>query len=307
MTARPDDGTLHAMHTTHKPPPAAILVVPLIAALVLTLFAWPAARIGPRDLPVGVVGHQPVPTGAFDVHRYATEAAARDAIEAREIYGALAGAKVLVASAASPAVAQLLTHAADGRPVEDVVAAPKAGNALGASVLPLVLGGVLTGICGAVLAAGFWRRTALLVAGSVGTGLAATLIIQTWLGVVAGDWWANAAALSLTVFAVAACVNGLEALFGKAGLLAGALTMIFVGNPFSGAATSPELLPAGAGSLGQLLPPGAGGNLLRSTGYFDGAAAGGHVVVLAAWAVAGLVLLALARRPRVAALPALAR
>jgi hypothetical protein len=42
------------------------------------------------------------------------------------------------------------------------------------------------------------------------------------------------------------------------------------------------------------MPPGAGGNLLRSTGFFDGAAAGGHVAVLAAWLLAGLALLGLA-------------
>jgi hypothetical protein len=68
----------------------------------------------------------------------------------------------------------------------------------------------------------------------------------------------------------------------------GALTMIFIGNPFSGVGAAPELLPGPVGGLGQLLPPGAGGNLLRSTGFFDGAGAGDHAVVLAIWAVAGL-------------------
>ena len=176
-----------------------------------------------------------------------------------------------------------------------MVAAKPASNALAASVLPLVLAGVLTGTFTALLGGGFWRRAGLLATGSVLTGLAATLIVQLWLDVVGGDWWANSAALSLTVFAIAATVNGLEALFGKFGVLAGALTMIFVGNPFSGVATSPELLPTGAGALGQLLPPGAGGNLLRSTGFFDGAAAGGHIAVLAFWALGGLVLLAVSR------------
>ena len=105
------------MNSTHRPPLAAILVVPLIAALVLTLFAWPSARVGPRELPVGVVGAQALPAGSqFEVHRYASEAAAREAIEDREVYGALAGDKVLVASAASPAVAQMLTHAAGAGP-----------------------------------------------------------------------------------------------------------------------------------------------------------------------------------------------
>ena len=42
------------------------------------------------------------------------------------------------------------------------------------------------------------------------------------------------------------------------------------------------------------MPPGAGGNLLRSTGFFDGAGAGTHLVVLAAWSLVGLALLAAA-------------
>jgi len=98
----------------------------------------------------------------------------------------------------------------------------------------------------------------------------------------------------LTVLAIAATVNGLAALFGRAGLLAGALTMVFIGNPLSAVAAGPEMLPTPAGDVGQLLPPGAGGNLLRSTAFFDGAAAGGHVAVLAAWALAGLSCLLVA-------------
>jgi hypothetical protein len=98
--------------------------------------------------------------------------------------------------------------------------------------------------------------------------------------------------LSLTVLAIAATVTGLEASLGKAGVALGALTMVFVGNPFSGVATSPDMLPSAAGALGQLLPPGAGGNLLRSTGFFDGAAAGGHLAVLGAWVLFGFALLA---------------
>ena len=60
----------------------------------LTLFAWPAAKVGPRDLAVGVAGppaleQQLAKAGdRFDVHRYADEAAAREAIKDREIYGA---------------------------------------------------------------------------------------------------------------------------------------------------------------------------------------------------------------------------
>jgi hypothetical protein len=68
--------------------------------------------------------------------------------------------------------------------------------------------------------------------------------------------------------------------------------MIFVGNPFSAVGSAPELLPQPVGAIGQLMPPGAGGNLLRSTGFFDGAGGGTHLIVLGAWALTGLALIA---------------
>lgn len=43
---------------------------------------------------------------------------------------------------------------------------------------------------------------------------------------------------------------------------------------------------------------GAGGTLLRSTSYFDGAAATGPVLVLASWVAFGLLLAAVAQRSR---------
>jgi hypothetical protein len=146
-------------------------------------------------------------------------------------------------------------------------------------------------VAGAFVAAGAWARAGLLVLASLLTGSAAALIVQSWLGVVEGDWLANAGVLALTVLAIGAALAGLHALAGRAGLVGGALLMIFVGNPFSGMGSAPELLPTPVGAIGQLLPPGAGGNLLRSTGYFDGAGAAGHLVVLGAWALAGLALL----------------
>jgi hypothetical protein len=308
---------------SHRPSPAAILIVPVIAAVVLTLFAWPNARLEPRDLPIGVTGapagadrierQLATQEGAFDVHRYATEDDARTAIEDREVYGAFvaspAGPKVLTATAASPAVSQLVTHAASemDATVDDVVPADPRISALPSSVLPIVIAGILTGLAAAALGSGAMRRLGLLAGASALVGLAATAIVQGWLGVIGGDWVVNAGVLGLTVLAIAAVVCGLEALFGKAGVAAAALTMVFVGNPFSGVATGPYMLPEPAGALGQLLPPGAGGNLLRSTGLFDGAAAGTSLAVLAAWALAGLaaVLVAGARR-RPAAAPALA-
>jgi hypothetical protein len=313
-------------HKHRRPPLAAILAVPLVVALLVTLFAWPSSRLEPRDLPVGVAGAPAAvqkfekglsaQDGAFDVHRYRDESSAREAIEDREVYGAFVatteGGKVLTASAASQMVAQQLTHAAAeaGAPlqVEDVVPAGRETMALASAVLPLVIAGLITGLAATALASTALRRAGLVLTGAVLAGLGATAIIQSWLGVVGGDWLSNAAALSLTVMAIAAVVTGFETLFGRAGLALASLTMMFVGNPFSGAAYGPEMLPQPVGELGQLLPPGAGANLLRSTGLFDGAAAGGHVAVLAAWALLGFTALAIAglrvRRPSAAPAPA---
>ena len=312
---------------SHRPSPAAILVVPLVVALILTLFAWPSARLEPRDLPIGVAGPDAAVAplerrlaaqeGAFEPKRYAGPAAARTAIEDREVYGAFvagpAGVRGLTSSAASPAVAQLLGHAAaeagGNAAVVDVVPAGEHGTALGSSVLPLVIAGVLTGIVASLLTASGWGRAGVVTAISVLTGLGATAIIQSWLGVIEGGWLANAAALSLTVLAIGAFVAGLYALLGVKGAGIAAALMVLIGNPFSGVASAPELLPQPVGLIGQLMPPGAGANLVRSTGYFDGAGAGDHVAVLAVWALVGLAALgaaALRRHRSTVAAPAAA-
>jgi hypothetical protein len=308
-----------------------IVLVPLLVGLALAAFAWPAARLAPRDVPVGVVA--PAAAGAaieqrlavddaVEVHRFADRAAAEAAIADRDVYGAIViapeGTTVLTASAASPLVAQLLQQAATtGAPaaasspgvapaapvrVVDVVPAdpddPR-GAALAASVLPLVLAGMASGLL-VWLAGGSWpARWAALVTASALAGLVAAGIAQGWLGVIGGSWAVNAGVFGLTVLAVGAAVAGLAAVAGRAGAALGALLMVLVGNPLSGVSSAPELLPAPAGAIGQLLPPGAGGTLLRSTAFFDGAGAAAPLAVLASWVLLGPVLswVAALRRP----------
>jgi hypothetical protein len=87
---------------------------------------------------------------------------------------------------------------------------------------------------------------------------------------------------------------GLGSLFGRAGLVIGALLALLLGNPLSGLTSAPQLLPSGWGTLGQWLPQGANATLLRSTAFFDGSGAGLAIVVLTCWAVAGAALTVLA-------------
>jgi hypothetical protein len=153
-----------------------MFAVPLVVGLALAVFAWPIVNLAPRDLPLGLVGPAPVTSsvsaqlnaqspGAFDLRTYASEDDARSAIQQRDIYGAIifspSGTTLLIASAGSALVAQLLTQGigtalraqASGQPFQVVDVVPAAagdprGLALGASVLPLVLAGLLVMFAG---------------------------------------------------------------------------------------------------------------------------------------------------------------
>ncbi|MDQ4084626.1 MAG: hypothetical protein M3165_02305 [Actinomycetota bacterium] len=308
----------------------AVLGLTALLALVLTAFAWPAARSAPRDVPIAVAAPAPVAAqverglttaaGAFDVRRVGSRAAAVSAIEDREVYGALvvgpSGPRMLTASAAGPAVAQILGQVAarmsaesPAGPVEviDVVPLPEddpRGAGLAAGALPLVLAGIAAAAVLSLRMSGPWRRLVGAVGFAVGGGLAVTAILQFWLGSLAGDYWLTSAVVSLAVGAVATTLLGLERVLGPAGLGVGAAVMLLLGNPLSGLTSAPELLPSGWGALGQLLPPGAAGTALRSVAFFDGAGAGEALVVLGCWLAAGLLLCAVpvsrARRLRVA-------
>ncbi|MFD5426153.1 ABC transporter permease [Streptomyces sp. NPDC127084] len=305
-----------------RPVIAVLVLVPVLVSLALWAFAWPAARMAPNELPIGVAGPASATAQleqdfarheeAFEIHRYDDEAAAREAIEDRDVYGAMVvttdGPKVLTASAASPIVAALLTESASmatpegNRPlIEDVVAAspddPR-GSALASSILPLALAGIAAGAAVTLLGLRGWRAATALTATAALSGLVATAVAHSWLGALTGDWWAEAGVLMLTVLAVGAGVAGLAAVLGREGLGLGALLIVLIGNPFSGVGTAPELLPDPAGLIGQWLPPGAGGSLLRSVAFFDGAGSAWPTLVLTLWALLGLTAVLIGGRRR---------
>ncbi|SNT59723.1 ABC transporter permease [Actinacidiphila glaucinigra] len=342
----------------------ATVALPLVISLAVMAFAWPASRIAPRDLPVGVVGTSAASQKAveglthgkpdgFDFHLYADQASARSAIKHREIYGAFVitpgHVTVLEATAASMPVAQLLTtsgqHLADQAakaakaavkdptPPGDAsfrstaqkkAAAKKAaakkitkvkvktvdivpisasdprGVVFVSALLPLT-------VCSIIIAAlialtpgrvSVRRRLVDLVAACAVTGLAAYLIAQGLLGALPHQHVATWAALSFTLLAISTTSFGLVTLIGPPGLGLSVALMVFVGNPFSGSTSAPELLPKAVDQIGQWLPPGAGAGLLRSTAYFDGNASAGHIVVLALWTTLGLAAALLGSRRR---------
>jgi hypothetical protein len=308
---------------------AAALPTVIVAAVLA--FAWPAGRIAPRDLPIGIVGATPgsqqlidhltaTGPGNFAFHLYDDDAAARSAIWHRDIYGAFAvtagRVEVLEATAASPAVAQLLDDlgtklsgeateqaSAEGPSAvqlttQDVVPLPASdpkGMVFSSALLPLT-------ICSIIVAAAIgvavrfrpaWRQIVALSVVSAVAGGGAYLISQAYLGALPDHGAADWASLTLTMLAISASTAGLIALIGVSGLGIAAALMVFIGNPFSGVTSAPQLLPTAVGHIGQWLPPGAGANLLRSTAYVHGNGAAGHVGVLVIWVALGFAAISL--------------
>ncbi|WP_226961646.1 MULTISPECIES: ABC transporter permease family protein [Streptomyces] len=289
-----------------------IVAVPLLIGFVLWAFTWPNARSSPHDLPVGVAGPAqataPAVEGlaaqgdAFDVREYPDEDAARRAIEERDIYGAFVFSgegppQVLTAGAGGASVSQLLVGVAEAQAPEgasvtvtDVVPAPDGdprGTVFGTSLLPLVIAGIATGALIAVTGLRGGRALVGLVGAAALAGVMATVIGHDWLEVLAGDWWQVAGVLGLLVLAGGATVAGFAALLGQAGIGVGAVLLMLLGNPWSGATSAPEMLPEPVGALGQWLPTGAGASLLRSVAFFDGNGGGLPLAVLVGWALLG--------------------
>lgn len=303
----------------HPVVPLVGLTVGLGAILValLALFILPSLKSGPRDLPLGLVGDPAVVTttedalassapGAYVTHHLDSEAELRAAVEQREVVGGLVlsenGVHAVVASAGSTAISGTVTAtasslaSASGLPltVADVVPLPASdpsGIGIGGLAFPLVFGGIVPAVA---FASAFprrnrWRLTGI-VAFSVVGGSVVAAVLQFWFGSVSGAFLPVAAAMSFGIAALALPLAGLQKLFGGKGFTIGAMTMMFLGNPLSGIATTGAWLPAGLGTFGQLLPPGATGALVRSAAYFGGAGAGGPALTLALWVVAGAAL-----------------
>ena len=316
----------HHAAPAHEPPPAlraAGIVAVLVAAIAIVAiaFAVPAAKSKPHDVPIGAAGPQAASgqvadmldqhaPGAFDVTYYPSEDALRDAIRNRDVYGGFAvgpeGRKLLIATGASPAVAQLLTQVGNGiaqhagvqLTTEDVAPPTKddpRGAGLAAAALPITLAGLLPAIALVlVLRREVWTRltAAVVFAGLAGVTIAA--LLRYVLGSIDANFWGVAGGLTLGLLAAGLAMLGLGSLFGRAGLAVGSLLAVLLGNPMSGLTSAPELLPSGWGALGQWLPQGANATLLRSTAFFGGAGATMAIVVLSLWALAGLTLIVIA-------------
>lgn len=327
-----------AVMTSARPPArphgtASAMIAALIVgvqALFVFCLGYPLLHASPHAVPVGLAGapaavrelrtemnRQP---GAISVRTFPDAAAARAAVRARAVSGALVAgprhAELLVASAGGPQIAAMLASLAKGQgttsqvAVTDLVPAPhrdpQESGAL-ATLLPLILLSVALGTALAFAEKQGWRRLGWCASGSMAAGLAVSAIAGG-LGTFAGSYWSDAAVFAVLVFGLAAAsaaLGGIRRLRPLAGLFA--LTMLCLGIPSAGALVPLSLLAQPWRVLGPYLPPGAALSALRGITFFGGAATAQPLTVLACWGAAGLLLSVLAAvagaRARRAAVP----
>lgn len=302
---------------------ALVIGVVLIAAFAF-FFVYPGHDPKPNGVPVAVAAEEPIASllsdtleedGRFEVQAVDDEDAARDAILDREVYGAFVvdgdgAATLLRATAASLAVADLLegvgTVIAEQRDVElDVtdIRELDEGDPRGISVnlltlatsVPAILGALLTMTFAPTLAAG--ARVLMVGLFAIIGGLASTLVVHTGIGAIPGNFLGIWAIVSFAIFAIAIASAAIIALLGPAGTGVSFMIFLMLGNPASGAAGAPELLPTLWRDGGQFLQPGAFAKALRGAAYFDWAGTTMPLLVLAGWSLFGVVILA-TRRPK---------
>jgi hypothetical protein len=300
----------------HEAPVRALVISIALVALFSFFFVYPGHDPEPNGLKIAVVsGDAPGPAAAgaaasaplpegVEAVPARDAAAARRLILDREAYGALTPRETLVASAASFQVAQILSGMAEQRGAKVVDLRPldpqdPRGTSLNLAALPLTV----TSILGAMLL--FTLAPRMDARGRLGVlalfalfgAIVSMLIVRVAIGVLPGSFLALTGVAALGIMALAIPASALMRWLGPPGIMASFLVFLMLGNPASGAAGAPELLPDPWSWGGRLLPPGALVTGLRNVAYFDAANALAWLTVLLVWAAAGAAALLAIRRP----------
>jgi hypothetical protein len=294
----------------------------LVAVLVLqggliAAFVTATRNPVPHQLAVAVVGTTRdatlSSTGAFSVRQVPTVAAAEEAIRHQQVYGALVPtshpATLLIASAASPLVAQVLTKAftataqpGGGLAVRDVVSLP-ADDPRGVVAPYLVLGLLIGGYIGAMVIGRLLGmrsssvrhlglRLAVLACYAVLAAAFGVLLLGPMLGMLHGNALAIFAAGALISLAVGCFTSALQTLLGLAGTLLSVIALVIIGNPAAGGGQIPSaMMPPAWGWLAHVLPNPAGMTAIRGIEFFAGYGTGQAFLVLTLYAAAGITVM----------------
>jgi hypothetical protein len=299
-----------------------LILVPLLG-LIGTAIKNPQ----PHDIQVGLAGPAPATEqisrafatsapGAFRFTTYSSEGAARAAIDARSVDGALvltpSGPRLIVAGAAGDAVTGVIRAAfgnavaAQGQTLTVEIVHPfSSGDPHGLILFFVILAVLIStlvaqALLGLTPGIGFGLRLSLLVVFAVLAALL-SMAIATWI---AGDYgsgfWVATAVLALASAAVGAVVAASARLLGVPGVGLAALVVVLLDLVSSGGPLGSNLLPDFYRWLAPGMPVAQVYSAIRGALFFDNAGIGSSIAVLSAWLVGGLILMAAAEliRPR---------
>ena len=299
---------------------AAIGVVLFVQALFVFSYIGALHDPKPHKVAFGVVGTSPLPRAvgtqfSLETTPYASESDALDAIDQREIDGALvagpAGAKLIVVPAAGNAGASALSAAftAGAAALHQEIAIVKAhplpqGDASGAVsflvVMALIIGGYLSSTIAMAYGGRATRRrrlASLAVAAVIGALLTDTLAGPVLGAMPSSKFLVLWGLFTLIMLAVAYATAALQAVLGAGGTLVVVIVFVIFGAPASGGTVPTDYLPTIWRTIGPYLPAGAGTTTVRNTIYFDGNGTTKSLIILAAYLVIGaLAALALHHR-----------
>ncbi|MFF1297766.1 MULTISPECIES: DUF3533 domain-containing protein [unclassified Streptomyces] len=308
-------------------PRATLLVIGVVALQLLFIASYVGALHDPkpRDVPFGVAAPraaaeqavarmEKLPGSPLDPRTVADEATARKQILNRDIDGALvidpAGTTdtLLVASGGGTVLATTLEkyltalEAPRKRSVKTVDVAPASSQDFdGLSAFYLVVGWCVGGyLCASILAISTGARPAnprravirliVMALVSIVGGLGGAVIVGPALDALPGSVLALWGLGALVTFAVGAATLALQAIFGIIGIGIAILLVVIAGNPSAGGAFPLPMLPPFWQTIGPALPPGAGTWAARSIAYFKGNDTTASLLVLSAWAAAGIAI-----------------
>ncbi|MFD9815006.1 DUF3533 domain-containing protein [Streptomyces sp. NPDC059080] len=283
----------------HAPKPTDIalgVVAPAQArgALVAKLDGLPGSPLDPRALPSREVALQQLRDRKIDAALVVDPRSTTDRLLVASGGGAaLSQATEAVVTAADRAEGRTV-RTEDVRPVAD-------GDSRSLSSFYLVVGWCVGGyLCAAILAISAGARPAntaravirlgALAVYSLLAGLAGAVVIGPVLNALPGSLFGLWGLGALIVFAVGATTLAFQTLLGVIGIGLAILVIVVFGNPSAGGAYPYPLLPPFWRAIGPALPPGAGTWASRSIAYFGGNGLTSSLLVLAAWAVGGVLL-----------------
>ncbi|GAA2750966.1 ABC transporter permease [Kitasatospora cinereorecta] len=273
------------------------------------------AVVAPQQLtPQLVAGLESVPNDAVRASTAPDRDTAEQRIKDQKIYAAWlvdpTGTQdtLLVADARGPAAAnaaeQIVTglDKAQGRTLAVVDTIPLAeGDADGLSGFYVVVGWCVGGyLVASILAISSGARPAnsrravlrlgTLVLYSVAAGLGGAIVVGPVLDALPGSTTALWGLGTLVVFAVGAVSMALQCVFGIVGIGLAVLVFVVLGNPSAGGVFPPPLLPTFWRAIGAWIPNGAGTDAARSIAYLGSTNLTVPILVLAAWAMVGVVI-----------------